>query len=116
MSTGIIDRVTSGNVASDITFDAALANIVGYACGILNSFIWNRIWTFKAKYKAGRQFYYFVILNIFCLLLSTVIIYIFVDILGAAHKAVWIYTMVAITLINYITCKYWVFNENTYCN
>lgn len=39
MSAGIMDRVTSGNVASDITFDAALANIIGYACGVLNSFM-----------------------------------------------------------------------------
>lgn len=114
MSAGIMDRVTSGNAASDITFDAALANIIGYACGVLNSFIWNRVWTFKAKYKAAKQFYYFIILNIFCLLLSTGIITVFVDIWGAPHKAVWLYTMFFVTFINYIVCKNWVFNKNTY--
>jgi len=26
-----------------------LANVLGYGCGIVNSFIWNRRWTFKSK-------------------------------------------------------------------
>lgn len=26
-----------------------LANVLGYGCGIVNSFIWNRRWTFRSK-------------------------------------------------------------------
>ena len=105
-----------GQTGSAITFNAALANIVGYACGVMNSFVWNKIWTFKAKFGAAKQFYYFIVLNIFCIILSTGIITLFVDVLGAGHKVVWIYTMAAIFLIIYVACKYWVFNKNTYSN
>lgn len=28
-----------------------LANVIGYACGMLNSYVFNRAWTFKAQDK-----------------------------------------------------------------
>ncbi|MBQ7691907.1 MAG: GtrA family protein [Muribaculaceae bacterium] len=32
-----------------------IANIVGYVLGVLNSFLWNRSWVFKAHDNIGRQ-------------------------------------------------------------
>ncbi|KPK22459.1 MAG: hypothetical protein AMJ61_17100 [Desulfobacterales bacterium SG8_35_2] len=52
------------------SLDATLANTIGYGAGIVNSFIWNKFWTFKARHETGQQFLRFVILNIVCLVLS----------------------------------------------
>ena len=33
----------------------ALANALGYIAGGINSFVWNRFWTFKATHSAARR-------------------------------------------------------------
>jgi putative flippase GtrA len=32
-----------------LDMDYKLSNVLGYGCGIVNSFIWNRRWTFRSK-------------------------------------------------------------------
>lgn len=53
---------------------AGWAQVFGYSCGILNSFIWNRNWTFAHKEArvGGVPFWKFVISNLTVLGLSTV--------------------------------------------
>jgi putative flippase GtrA len=50
------------------------AQAIGYGCGILNSFFWNRGWTFgKAQVGFGsRTFWLFVGVNVAVLAISTV--------------------------------------------
>jgi putative flippase GtrA len=88
------------------SLDATLANIFGYNAGIINSFIWNKVWTFQVKDKIRAQFGRFLFLNIACLL------FVFIDSLGFPYGIVWFVTMAAVTLINFISSKYWVFREN----
>jgi putative flippase GtrA len=103
--------VISGGIAA-MSFEAAVANIAGYMAGIINSFVWNKFWTFKVRHETTRQLNRFFILNLFCLILSTSIIFIIVDILGAPHKITWIITMGFITILNFVGSKYWVFNKH----
>ena len=91
------------------SLDATLANILGYTAGIINSFIWNRVWTFKAKHAIGAQFGRFLALNLFCLVLSSAGLFLFTDFLGWASLPVWFVTMGVVTLINFAVSKYWVF-------
>jgi len=55
----------------------ARANIVSYGCGLLNSFMLNRQWTFA--YKGGRspavQFARFALVNLGALGLSTLVVW-----------------------------------------
>jgi len=91
------------------SLDATLANIFGYSAGIINSFIWNKLWTFQVKNKTRAQFGRFLFLNITCLLFSSFCIFVFIDYLGFPYGIVWIVTMTAVTFINFISSKYWVF-------
>jgi putative flippase GtrA len=77
--------------------------------GIINSFIWNRFWTFQAKHQISTQFGRFLGLNLFCLLLSSASLFLFTDFLGVAYLPVWFFTMGIVTLINFGLSKYWVF-------
>ena len=89
--------------------DAMLANIIGYSAGIINSFTWNRLWTFKARHAAAGQFGRFLVLNLVCLLLSSLSLFIFTDSLALPYGPVWFITMCIITVINFAVSKYWVF-------
>ena len=97
--------------AGAASLDATLANIVGYSAGIINSFTWNKLWTFEAKKKTAKQFGRFLVLNLFCLLLSSAFLFVFTDYLGWAYLPVWFITMGIITLVNFAVSKYWVFIE-----
>jgi len=95
--------------AGAASLDATLANIVGYSAGIINSFTWNKLWTFEAKKKTAKQFGRFLVLNLFCLLLSSAFLFVFTDYLGWAYLPVWFITMGIITLVNFFISKVWVF-------
>ena len=94
------------------SLDATLANFLGYGAGIINSFIWNKLWTFQVKHKTGVQLWRFLILNIFCLLLSSASLFLFTDYLSWPYLPVWLVTMTIVTLVNFAFSKFWVFKEN----
>ena len=93
------------------SLDATLANIFGYGAGTINSFIWNKFWTFQVKHQAGKQFGRFLALNLFCLILSSVSLFLFTDYLGWSYLPVWFVTMGIVTLINFFISKAWVFGN-----
>ena len=97
-----------------VSIDAALANIIGYSAGIINSFVWNKLWTFKVKHETAAQFGRFLLLNISCLILSSASLFLFTDYLGRPYLPVWFITMSVVTLINYALSKYWVFADNDF--
>jgi putative flippase GtrA len=96
-----------------VAIDGAIANIVGYLAGMINSFILNKIWTFKAKAGTFKQAYRFIILNIICLILSTAILYIFVDLLLFPYILVWFTSITVIMTLNFLGNKYWTFPEQS---
>jgi putative flippase GtrA len=91
------------------SLDASLANSIGYGAGVINSFVWNKLWTFQVKHETGAQFGRFLALNFSCLLLSSTSLFFFTDYLGWSYLSVWFVTMAAVTLINFAVSKYWVF-------
>lgn len=91
------------------SIDGAFANILGYLAGMVNSFILNKMWTFAAKGATVRQINRFVILNILGLILSTLIIFIFVDLLLAPYLIVWFLTIGIVMILNFLGNKYWTF-------
>ncbi len=39
-----------------------ISNILGYACGLINSFIWNKRWTFKSKKDPKLEIFLFFLM------------------------------------------------------
>lgn len=88
----------------------AVANVVSYAAGMLNSFLLNRIWTFRAG--AGRvasQARRFTMLNVAILVASTLIVFLLVDTLGWNEIGVWVPLAALIMVANYLGMKHWAF-------
>lgn len=57
-----------------------LAKIIGYACGILNSYIWNSRWTFREERRRdAREIVSFIAVNLVTLGLSLLLQWVFRD-------------------------------------
>ena len=94
------------------SLDATLANIVGYGAGVINSFTWNKLWTFKARKQTTLQFTRFLFVNLTCLLLSSASLFIFTDYLNMPYLPVWFITMAVVTVLNFGFSKFWVFRDS----
>ena len=75
------------------SIDGAVANLCGYVFGMTNSFLWNKLWTFRHPgasqvARVGRQLRRFVLLNLTALTLSTTSIFLFVDLLAGPYRVV----------------------------
>ena len=91
--------------------DGALANLISYSCGTMNSFFLNKTWTFKVTEGTWKSAKRFLLLNLFCLILSTASIFVFVDILKLPYKIIWFSTIGFVTVLNFLGNKHWTFKE-----
>jgi len=91
------------------SIDAACANAAGFAAGMANSFLWNKLWTFKAVAETHTQARRFIVVNLTCLLFSTAAIFVLTDLNNLPYNIVWVVTMGFVTVINFVASKYWVF-------
>ena len=67
-------------LTSVLSMMTALANIISYSCGIINSFLWNRYWTFKIRHSFfSLHFLKFVFVNLISLGVNTVAVWILVE-------------------------------------
>lgn len=87
----------------------AVANVLAYAAGMLNSFVLNRTWTFAAEGHVGAHAARFVLLNIATLVVSTLIVFVLVDRAGYPELAVWLPLTLLILTTHYLGMKHWAF-------
>lgn len=89
----------------------AVANVLAYAAGLVNSFVLNRIWTFRAEGHVGAHALKFVSLNAVTLVGSTAIVWLLVDRAGWPALSVWLPLTLAILATHYLGMKHWAFAE-----
>ncbi len=90
---------------------AAVANVVAYGAGMLNSFVLNRLWTFRAEGQVAQHALKFVALNAATLAASTAIVLVLVDWAGWPALAVWLPLTLGILTAHYLGMKHWAFAE-----
>lgn len=90
--------------------DYRFANAVGYTLGIINSFILNRIWTFKSTdSRVTRQGVLFVLVAGACWLAQLGGLVIMVEVLHIHENAAQLLGMVIYTSLNYLANRLIVF-------
>lgn len=86
-----------------------VSQLVSYSCGILNSYLCNRYFTFSHRgTPSSREFAKFVMLNVLSYLLSTAVIYL----LRQISIPVMIGKLLSLALtviLNFAGSRYWVF-------
>jgi putative flippase GtrA len=88
---------------------AAVANVLAWLAGMVNSFALNRSWTFRARGAIAPQAARFAVVNLAGLGLSTFLVYRLVDTMGLPELCVWVPTTVLVMIVNYLGCKHWAF-------
>ncbi|HEY8520608.1 MAG TPA: GtrA family protein [Gammaproteobacteria bacterium] len=91
------------------TLHATIANALAYLAGMVNSFFLNRAWTFRVRGSITVQAVRFSAVNLLCAALTSAVVYALVDVLRYPELAVWGPLTVVAVLLNYVSCKRWVF-------
>jgi putative flippase GtrA len=89
----------------------AVANVLAYCAGLVNSFVLNRLWTFRAEGHVAVHALKFGLLNAATLVASTAIVLVLVDRAGLPALAVWLPLTLAILATHYLGMKHWAFAE-----
>ncbi|MGH8470165.1 MAG: GtrA family protein [Gammaproteobacteria bacterium] len=90
-------------------YRAGFAQMASYGLGSLWSFYWNRGWTFGAEGRVLRQALRFTFVQGLLLMASSTLMTVTVDIWNWPAGPTWITVMAFITVLNYLSLKYWVF-------
>jgi putative flippase GtrA len=105
---GLARAVGSSNAAAHPPA-GAVANVLAYLAGMVNSFVLNRSWTFRAVGHPLPQALRFTALSLVSLGTSTLAVFALVDVLGLPELAVWVPVTIVVVIANYLGCKHWAF-------
>lgn len=87
-----------------------ISQVISYSCGIVNSYLWNKLWTFKQKRAFNSaEALKFLIVNILSLGVSLVFLYIFRDRAGLSVLVSKVIATVFSLVVNFAGNKFWVF-------
>lgn len=88
-----------------------VANIISVSSGITTSFILNRKYNFKVKDKRVKRFMIFILVGSGGLLLSSALLYFFIDILTLEKVVSKILSIVFVVLIQFLLNKFITFKK-----
>ncbi|MDY6121569.1 MAG: GtrA family protein [Porphyromonas sp.] len=88
-----------------------IANFVGYVAGILNSFVWNRKWTFSSAHSWTRDFFVFLLAFVLCYVIQYALVYWLNETTSYDSYYNHIVGMVCYTVLNFLFNKYVTFSD-----
>lgn len=108
----LIDMGVYALLAQLMGVNPYFAQVISYSCGMLNSYVFNRSWTFRSQARFfSPALARFVILNLVMLGVSTGLLYLFLDQLGL-HKMIAKVLATGFTLcLSFVVNRLWVFKE-----
>lgn len=90
-----------------------VAQAVAYTIGTAWSFFWNRQWAFRSANGhadgIGGEAFRFVLAQILCLIVSTVLVTAAIDGAGLPPLLGWLVAMLPLVLLNFVLINRWVF-------
>jgi len=110
---GIVNTLVDFSVFTVLTFFGMYymaAQVISYSCGVVNSFVMNKYWTFGDKSTPhGYEIFKFIAVNGVSLAVSLSILYPIKPVLGVLPAKI-IATLFSM-MINFIGSKLWVFKK-----
>ena len=108
----LIDYGVFALLAQVLSVNVFLSQVISYSCGILNSYVWNRSWTFQSESKFfSPALMRFLVLNLSMLALSTALLALFLQ-LGLSKLVAKGCTVVVTMAIGFVVNRLWVFGSN----
>jgi len=88
-----------------------ISNIVGYILGLINSFILNKIWTFKSRATAGKEGIRFVLVFGICYLIQLAALIFLKEKVGVTKELAQLLAMIIYTMLNFTGNKLYTFRK-----
>jgi len=89
-----------------------LSSAIGYCVGLFNSFLLNKIWTFKTvNVRKDIEFLKFVVVNMVSLLVNMITLQVAVTLLHLIPEVGQIIAIILHTCTNFVGNKYWTFYQ-----
>jgi putative flippase GtrA len=86
-----------------------LAKGVSYTVGMLNSFYWNKSWTFQSHVKSRRVFLPFVVANLLAVGLNAGVMHLALNTFGLPESGALVLATVASFVWNFAISKFFIF-------
>jgi putative flippase GtrA len=88
-----------------------LAKAVSYSCGVLNSYFWNRSWTFHSRARVRKTLFAFAAANLLALVVNAGVMSVCLTRLRLPEGAAFAAATAATMLWNFIWSKFVIFKE-----
>jgi len=96
-------------IVFSFTTNYLLALAALYIAGILNSFFWNKYWTFESKGDAKKEFSKFIIVYIITFIINYLLLLVLVGKLNLDKSLAGIVSVIIAIVVSYIGNKLWSF-------
>jgi len=94
-----------------LSFNYIIANIIGYACGLVNSFVWNKNWTFKSSQHYSKEIVPFLIVFGISYAANLLAVIISVEFIKIHPNIAQILGIAAYSSTNFLINRYWTFSR-----
>ena len=85
------------------------ANVSGYAVGLVNSFLWNKFWTFQSPGWQKTELYRFFFVFLISFGVQFAVLHITIEQLGLVDHLGQLVAIVFYTMLNYTLNRLWTF-------
>ena len=96
-----LDFIIYALLTEKLEIDNVLANVISTTFGIIDTFVLNLLFDFKVKDNLGKRFVTYYLVGLSGLLLSSAIIYIFVDLLEFNNLVVKLVSIIFVVMLQY---------------
>lgn len=89
-----------------------LANAISFSCAVVSNYTWNSIWTFGDQEREhSRQLVQFIVISVVGLILSSVLLFFFHDIMGLYYLFAKCLAILIVLFWNFSANRYWTFRQ-----
>jgi len=93
-----------------VSINYLIASVMGYCCGLLNSYLMNRKWTFNSgAVDKKNEFFKFIAVNVTALGINVASLRLLVESLGIKPEISQLASIGLSLIVNFIGNKYWTF-------
>lgn len=97
-----------------VSLHYALAQLISTVVGVTNSYLWNKLFTFKQPRKSVSEIFRFVSVYAVCYVLNLLLLWIFIDILSINGYLAGAIGLVFTTVISYVGHNRFSFSASNY--
>ena len=94
-----------------LNFSYIISNAVGFLFGFINSFILNKIWTFKSKKSVGRESLLYIMIFAVCYILQLILLIVLKEKLHVKPEYAQIIAILFYSMLNFSGNKYITFKK-----